>query len=158
MAVRKVVHIITRLDQGGSARNTMLTVLGHDRTQFEPVVVTGQAGRWDAQGGRVATMDNLRRLEKESIRYHLLPSLVRHISPWSDLTTLWSLIRLLKQERPDIVHTHTSKAGVLGRLAARIAGVPVMVHTARTRVLWPLRFDLLLGISTDRTRTGMDHR
>lgn len=136
MPTRKVVHIITRLDRGGSAHNTMLTVLGHDRTQFEPVVITGEAGAWDAQGGRAATVDNLRRLEKESIQYHLIPSLVRHISPWSDLTSLWILIRLLKKERPDIVHTHTSKAGVLGRLAAWITGAPVIIHTSHGHVFY----------------------
>ena len=136
MAVRKVVHIITRLDQGGSAQNTMLTVLGHERTQFEPVVITGQAGRWDAQGGMAAVTDNLCRLEKEGIRYHMVSSLVRHLSPKSDLTALWSLVALLRQERPHIVHTHTSKAGVLGRLAAWITGVPVIVHTPHGHVFY----------------------
>lgn len=114
----------------------MLTVLGHDRAQFEPVVITGQAGRWDAQGGRTATMDNLRLLEKEAIRYHLVPSLVRHISPQADLVALWKLIDLLRQEQPHIVHTHTSKAGVLGRLAARITGVPTIVHTPHGHVFY----------------------
>ncbi|HWG95613.1 MAG TPA: glycosyltransferase, partial [Nitrospira sp.] len=136
MAVRKVVHIITRLDQGGSARNTMLTVLGHDRTQFEPVVVTGQADMWNAQGGLTATIENLMILEKESIRYHMVPSLVRHIGPKADLTALWRLIVLLRQEQPYIVHTHTSKAGVLGRLAARITGAPMIVHTPHGHVFY----------------------
>jgi glycosyltransferase involved in cell wall biosynthesis len=136
MAPRKVVHIITRLDRGGSAQNTMLTVLGHDRTRFEPVVVTGEAGSWDAQGGVAATNDNLRRLEKESIRYHVLPSLVRPVSPGRDCMALWSLVRLLKSERPQIVHTHTSKAGVLGRLAAWIAGVPTIIHTPHGHVFY----------------------
>ncbi len=136
MVARKVVHIITRLDQGGSARNTMLTVLGHDRTQFEPVVVTGQADMWNAQGGLTATIENLMILEKESIRYHMIPSLVRQISPKADLTALWKLIVLLRQEQPYIVHTHTSKAGVLGRLAARITGVPKIVHTPHGHVFY----------------------
>lgn len=136
MAARKVVHIITRLDQGGSARNTMLTVLGHDRTQFEPLVVTGQADMWNAQGGLTATIENLMILEKESIHYHMVPSLVRQISPKADLTALWKLIVLLRQEQPSIVHTHTSKAGVLGRLAARITGVPMIVHTPHGHVFY----------------------
>ena len=136
MAVRKVVHIITRLDQGGSARNTMLTVLGHDRTRFEPVVITGQAGTWDAQGGLAATMENLLLLEKEAVRYHVVPSLVRHVSAKADLVTLWKLVVLLRQEQPHVVHTHTSKAGVLGRLAARITGVPLIVHTPHGHVFY----------------------
>lgn len=136
MAVRKVVHIITRLDHGGSARNTMLTVLGHDRTQFEPIVVTGQAEMWNAQGGLAATMENLMILEKESIHYHIVPSLVRQISPKADLAALWKLIALLRQEQPHIVHTHTSKAGLLGRLAARITGAPMIVHTPHGHVFY----------------------
>jgi len=136
MATQKVVHIITRLDRGGSAQNTMLTALGHDRSHFEPVVITGEAGRWDAQGGHAATIDNLRLLEKERIRYHMVASLVRHTSPLADLRALWHLIRLLREERPHIVHTHTSKAGVLGRVAAWITGIAVIVHTPHGHVFY----------------------
>lgn len=136
MATQKVVHIITRLDRGGSARNTMLTALGHDRSHFEPVVITGETGSWDAQGGHAATIENLRLLEKESIRHHMVASLVRHISPLSDLRAVWHLVRLLREERPDIVHTHTSKAGVLGRVAAWIAGIPVTIHTPHGHVFY----------------------
>lgn len=134
--VLHIIHIITRLDHGGAARNTMLTVLGQDRAQFEPVVITGEARSWDSQGGFAATMENLRLLEKESIRYYTVPSLVRHINLKSDLAALWKLVALLRQEGPDIVHTHTSKAGVLGRLAAWIAGVPVIVHTPHGHVFY----------------------
>lgn len=136
MTPRKVVHIITRLDRGGSAQNTMLTVLGHDRAQFEPLVITGQARVEDAQGGLPATADNLRRLEKEKIRYAVVPSLVRRVSALRDLIALWNVYRLLRQERPAIVHTHTSKAGVLGRLAAWLAGVPTVVHTPHGHVFY----------------------
>lgn len=136
MATQKVVHIITRLDRGGSARNTMLTVLEHSRAHFEPVVITGEAGAWGAQGGLTATLDNLRLLEKEAVRYHIVPSLVRHISPVSDLMALRQLIVLLRQERPAIVHTHTSKAGVLGRIAAWMTGAPVTIHTPHGHVFY----------------------
>lgn len=135
-APRKVIHIITRLDRGGSAKNTMLTVMGLNRAQFDPVVITGSAKSCDAQGGWAATEENLRCLEKESIRYHVLPSLVRQINPWKDMLALWRLTQLLRQERPAIVHTHTSKAGVLGRLAAWAAGVPTIVHTPHGHVFY----------------------
>lgn len=135
-ALKKVVHIITRLDRGGSARNTMLTVLRHDRAQYEPLVITGMAQSSESQGGRAATEENLRLLEKESIRFHAMPSLVRPLHVWHDLVALWQLTVLLKRERPAIVHTHTSKAGVLGRIAARLASVQTVIHTPHGHVFY----------------------
>ena len=132
----KVIHVITRLDHGGSAQNTMLTALGHDRSQFEPLVVAGHPGCWDAQGGQLATEENCRQLEKAAIRCTLLPSLTREVHPFKDAQALWQLIRLFRQEQPALVHTHTSKAGVLGRAAAWIAKVPVIVHTPHGHVFY----------------------
>lgn len=136
MAARTVMHIITRLDHGGSAQNTMLTVLGHDRTQYEPVVIAGHPGSWDAQGGMAATEEQCRRLEKERIACVIVPSLVRPISLWKDFCALWTLTGILRAARPAIVHTHTSKAGVLGRIAAWFARVPVIVHTPHGHVFY----------------------
>ena len=133
---RKVIHVITRLDYGGSAQNTMLTALGHDRAQFEPLVVAGYPGCWDAQGGQAATEENCRQLEKAAIRWMLLPSLTREVHPIKDAQALWQLIRLFRQEQPALVHTHTSKAGVLGRVAAWLARVPVIVHTPHGHVFY----------------------
>lgn len=133
---RKVIHVITRLDYGGSAQNTMLTVLGHDRTLYEPVVVAGAPGRWDAQGGQPATDANGRCLEKEGIRCVMLPTLVREIHVRNDIRALWELVKLFRREQPHLVHTHTSKAGVLGRLAAWLARVPVMIHTPHGHVFY----------------------
>ena len=114
----------------------MLTVLGHDRTQYEPVVIAGHPGSWDAQGGMAATEEQCRRLEKERIACVIVPSLVRPISPWKDFCALWTLTGILRAARPAIVHTHTSKAGVLGRIAAWFARVPVIVHTPHGHVFY----------------------
>lgn len=67
-------------------------------------------------------------LEKDGARVIHLP-IPRRIEPLKDLQALINLYKLFKRERPDVVHTHTSKAGFLGRLAARLAGVPLILHT-----------------------------
>jgi glycosyltransferase involved in cell wall biosynthesis len=150
LQTRKVIHVITRLDYGGSAQNTMLTALGHDRALFEPLVISGYPGCWDAQGGQAATEDNCRKLEKAAIRWMLLPSLTREVNPVKDAQALWQLFRLFRHERPALVHTHTSKAGVLGRVAAFLARVPVIVHTPHGHVFYghfgPFRSWLFLQI------------
>ena len=64
-----------------------------------------------------------------------LPRLQREMSPTQDLAVLWALFRLFRRDRPHIVHTHTAKAGALGRVAAALAGVPVRIHTFHGHVL-----------------------
>ncbi len=68
-------------------------------------------------------------LEREQIPYLILPDMGRDVSPFSDIVSLWKIYRLLRREKPDIVHTHTAKAGAIGRMAAFMAGVPVIIHT-----------------------------
>jgi glycosyltransferase involved in cell wall biosynthesis len=166
MTPQKVLHIITRLDWGGSAQNTMLTVLGHDRRRYQPVVIAGTAAASDAQGGPTATDANRRQLEGAGIGCHLVPLLQRSVSLTADLRGLIALMRLVRAEAPVIVHTHTSKAGILGRLAAWFARVPVVVHTPHGHVfyghfgraptwlflqmerLWTKGTDRLIGLTT----------
>ena len=116
----KVVHIITRLDLGGAQRNTLHTVLNLDRSRFEAVLACGAGGRLDPE---------VRAWPREAPAVRFIPDLVRELRPLRDVKAFFQLRRLLLSERPAIVHTHSSKAGVLGRLAARAAGVPVIVHT-----------------------------
>lgn len=132
----RVIHVITRLDRGGSAQNTLLTALGHDRSRFLPLVIAGLPEPDDAQGGSAATAANTARLDQTGVRWRILPLLTRPISPFRDLIVLAQLAALFRRERPAIVHTHTSKAGLLGRLAAWFAGVPVVVHTPHGHVFY----------------------
>ncbi|MBL0058203.1 MAG: glycosyltransferase [Elusimicrobia bacterium] len=113
----KVVHIVTQLELGGAQQNTLATVTGLDRTRYAPVLFCGQG----------AVLDPAARNGNFPVRF--IRGLVRPVSPWRDLVALVDLYRGLRKEKPDIVHTHSSKAGVLGRIAAVLAEVPVIVHT-----------------------------
>lgn len=114
----KVAHVVTRLDLGGAQQNTLHTVRTLDRARFEPLLVCGEGGMLDDEA----------RADK-SIRAVFLDSLVHPVSPLWDLIALLELRQLFAKERPDVVHTHSSKAGILARIAAALAGVPVIVHT-----------------------------
>lgn len=115
----RVLHLVTRLDLGGAQRNTLHTVATLDRSEFEPVLACGRGGILDGEA----------RALEPGVRVLFVDSLVRELSPARDLAALLQLRALLEAERPDVLHTHSSKAGVLGRLAARLAGIPVVVHT-----------------------------
>lgn len=67
-------------------------------------------------------------LEREGCRHQIIP-MTRRMSPFADLKCLWLLYKFIKKEKPSIVHTHTPKAGLLGMLAAKLAGVKIRIHT-----------------------------
>ncbi|MEM9162080.1 MAG: glycosyltransferase family 4 protein [Cyanobacteria bacterium P01_F01_bin.4] len=113
----KVLHLITRLAVGGAQDNTLLTVENHDRTRFESHLAANPDDEW------------LLRAQQTADGFHPLPNLVRPIHPLKDIRALFDMVTLLRREKFDVVHTHSSKAGILGRIAARVAGVPVVVHT-----------------------------
>ncbi len=123
-----MLHVITRLDSGGSAENTLLTVAGANRGRFDVGLATGPT-----QGLRSPTEARARQAGVEFID---IPNLQRAIRPLSDARALWQLYRALQKGRYDIVHTHTSKAGLLGRLAARLARIPIVVHTPHGHVFY----------------------
>lgn len=123
----RVLHVITRMILGGAQENTLLTVIGQQKNpDFRVTLLTGvgdgKEGDLHAEA-RAAGVDLV-----------ILPSLVRPIRPATDLRAFWELYRFIRRGRFDIVHTHSSKAGILGRLAARAAGVPVIVHTLHSLV------------------------
>ena len=114
--VLRVCHVITRLELGGAQENTLYTVT-HLRAPFEAALVCGPGGLLDDEA------------KSCDVPVRFVPSLVRPLSPGRDLAALLALVRIFREDRPDIVHTHSSKAGILGRLAARWASVPKVVHT-----------------------------
>ncbi|MBI3089800.1 MAG: glycosyltransferase [Candidatus Tectomicrobia bacterium] len=124
----RVLHIITRLDAGGSSENTLLTVCGLDKERYEVHLAVGRT-----EEGLGAARARLRRA---GVPLLVVPALHRDIAPAADARALLNLWRYLRRKRYDLVHTHSSKAGILGRWAARWAGVPHLVHTPHGHVFY----------------------
>ena len=122
----RVLHIITRMIVGGAQENTLLSVEGLD--QLPEYEVTLLSGVDNGPEG-----DLLERA-RHTTRLLIVPELGRNINPFSDVVAFWKLFRLIRQGRYHIVHTHSSKAGVLGRIAAKLAGTPIIVHTLHSLV------------------------
>jgi glycosyltransferase involved in cell wall biosynthesis len=137
MARIRVIHIITRFDKGGSAENTFLTVKGLDKNTYDILLIFG-ASQESAMGEeeRKASQDNLSEAEHSGVRTLKIETLVRNVHPLNDLFTFWTMMNIFRKERPHIVHTHTSKAGILGRWAAWLSKVPVIIHTPHGHVFW----------------------
>ncbi|MGH7804946.1 MAG: glycosyltransferase, partial [Candidatus Binatia bacterium] len=118
-AAVRVVHVITEsVPFGGAQRNTLLTVERLARSGWSVELVCG------APGGRLVA-----EAERAGVVTHVVPELVRTTTPFADVRCLARLVRLFRSRRYDVVHTHSTKAGLLGRLAARAVGAPVVIHT-----------------------------
>lgn len=122
----RVLHIITRMIVGGAQENTLLSVVGLDAMpEYDVTLLSG------IDKGREGELLSQAR---ETTNLIVLPAMGRSINPFSDLVAFWKLYKLIKEGRYHIVHTHSSKAGVLGRLAAWLAGTPLIVHTLHSLV------------------------
>jgi len=133
----KLIHIITRMDMGGSAQNTLLTALHHDSHHYNVWLIKGstlESAMTKAETKLVE--DQLETAKKQGIEIIDVPSLVRRISPINDLRASVALFRHIRKIQPHIIHTHTSKAGLLGRLAAWLARVPIVIHTPHGHVFY----------------------
>jgi glycosyltransferase involved in cell wall biosynthesis len=118
----RVTHIITRLVVGGAQENTVATVLGlRQKTGVEVCLISGPTT------GPEGSLES--EVSKPPGLLTIVPELIRAVHPLKDWLALRHLEKMLREQRPDIVHTHSGKAGILGRLAARRAGVPVIIHT-----------------------------
>jgi glycosyltransferase involved in cell wall biosynthesis len=118
----RVTHVITRLIVGGAQENTIATVLGlRQKPGVDVQLISGLT-----TGPEGSLEDRLTQTPQLLVR---VPELVRPAHPWKDVVAWRKLTRQFRCQRPDIVHTHSGKAGVVGRLAAARAGVPVIVHT-----------------------------
>jgi glycosyltransferase involved in cell wall biosynthesis len=117
----RVTHIITRLVVGGAQENTVASVLGlRQKPGVEVYLIsgptTGPEGSLESEFAGAPEI------------FTRVPELVRPIHPLKDRLALRRLEKILREQKPDIIHTHSGKAGILGRLAARRADVPVIIH------------------------------
>lgn len=117
----RVTHIITRLVIGGAQENTVATVLGlRQKSDVQVRLISGPTiGSEGSMESSFAACPEL---------LTIVPDLVRPVHPWKDLFALRALTQALRQYPPEIIHTHSGKAGILGRLAAKRARVPVIIH------------------------------
>lgn len=138
----KVLRIITRLNVGGPAIHAILLTGGLNKEPFRPLLLTGQE---EAGEGNMLDL-----AAAQGVRPILVPELGREVSPKRDLAALLKLLRFIKKEKPHIVHTHMAKAGTLGRLAAQMAGVPLIFHTYHGHIFHsyfsPIKTHAFLGI------------
>lgn len=116
----RVLHVITRLILGGAQDDTLLTVAHLDRTRYKVTLASGPTS-----GSEGSLEDQI----PSDIAFERIPEIVRDPHPVKDMVALRRLYALMRRDRYHIVHTHTTKAGMLGRIAARLAHVPVVVHT-----------------------------
>jgi glycosyltransferase involved in cell wall biosynthesis len=122
----RVLRVIARLNVGGPALQAAVLSRDLDPDRFEQRLVAGALG--PREGDYVA-------LRAPDLQVSYLPGLGRAPHAVDDLRALAGLVQTIRRFRPDIVHTHTAKAGVLGRLAARMCGVPATVHTFHGHLL-----------------------
>ena len=125
-----MLRVIARLNTGGPALHVAYLSAGLEARGYRTTLVAGSLGRGEASMSHVA--------EELGVQVVTLPELHREISPLRDASAARRLARLIRSERPHILHTHTAKAGAIGRVAALLAGEarpPIVVHTFHGHVL-----------------------
>ena len=117
----KIAHIITRMIIGGAQENTLLSCMGQVRDGHEVVLITGPT---TGPEGKL-----LEKHDTTGLKIIEVEDLIRSINPVKDLRCYFVLRQIIKEEKFDVVHTHASKAGIIGRAAAWKEKVPAVIHT-----------------------------
>lgn len=121
----KVLHLITRLCVGGAQKNTLLTAELLDKKKWDVMLAAGSVdSREGSMEGEIP----------HDVPFVKFPELQRELNPYRDIRALFKLYFFMRTFRFDVVHTHVSKAGIIGRMAAKLAKVPVIVHTPHGHV------------------------
>jgi glycosyltransferase involved in cell wall biosynthesis len=124
----KILHIITRLDSGGSAENTFLTAIGMSQRGHTSEIVSGYSD--------IPTSAYEKRALETGVKITRMNCIVRSPSLINDIMAIGRLFLFVRKGGYDIVHTHTSKAGITGRIAAKLAGARCIVHTPHGHIFY----------------------
>src|ERR1700722_15367721 len=141
----RIVHVITRLITGGAQENTIASVFGlRQKPGLDVHLISGPT---TGPEGSLASS-----FAASEQAFTLLPDLIRPLHPWKDAIAGRQLARIFRETRPDIVHSHSGKAGFLGRIAGRRAGVPIIIHTIHGPSFGPFQGPLsnLLFLAAER--------
>jgi glycosyltransferase involved in cell wall biosynthesis len=122
---KKVLFVITKSNWGGAQRYVYDLATHLPKDQFEPIVALGGTGAPDAATGLLKE-----KLDQAGIPTILVKSFVRDVAIIKEFSVLWELIQIMRRERPDVVHLNSSKAGAIGAVVARIAGINNIVFTS----------------------------
>jgi len=114
----KIAHIITKLELGGAQKVVIYTASHLDKNRYSSILISGTRGMLDKDV-----------TNNPDIKSYFIPELVREINPFKDIVALFKIRSLLRKEKIIMVHTHSSKAGIVGRWAARLAGIKKIIHT-----------------------------
>lgn len=114
----KIMHLVTMLELGGAQQNTLYTVSHLDKSYFDVYLGSGPGG--------ILTEEATTLLGS---KFEIIPHLIREIKPFYDIRALFDIIYYIKKVKPLIVHTHSSKAGILGRTAAYLSKAPIIIHS-----------------------------
>lgn len=117
---KKVLHIITLFSVGGATENTVFTCAGLIKKGYQVDLITGQ--HISSEGSMAEIANNL------NVPVITFDNLKRQISPIHDMIVLFQLAKFIRNNKYDIVHTHSTKAGILGRIAAWLARTPIIIH------------------------------
>ena len=121
----KIAHIITELERGGAQFNTLFTIKTLPPEKYKRILITNTNGVLNPEAYK---LNDTKRI--------FIKSFNRNLNIRKDILTFITLFKILKKERPHIIHTHSSKAGILGRWAALFAKVPIIIHTIHGFGFW----------------------
>lgn len=117
----RVAHLITSLTLGGAQETVFYYYNNMNRKTYDFYFLAGGKGEFESDS-------YIKKLEKDS-KYIVIKNLFKRINLWKDLLAFIEIYNFLRKNRIQIIHTHSSKSGIIGRIAAKMAGVPVIIHT-----------------------------